>query len=287
MNFLETIVDQEAWLRLGSFVGVLALLALAERLWPARGDSAPARRQVANFGLVAIDTALLRIAFPVLAVVLAAGVHARGGGLLGTVDWPSWLEITMAVLLFDAAIYAQHRALHLIPVLWRLHRVHHTDTAFDVTTGVRFHPFEIALSMAIKLGLILLMGPHPAAVVIFEILLSAASLFTHADFAFGRTLERFVRAVIVTPSMHRVHHSVVRRETDSNYGFLLSLWDRLFGSYRERAEQSERSMPIGLAEWRDPAALGFVALLLQPFRETPPAPTEDLPDTGETHNGIR
>ncbi len=288
MSSLDFIVSNEATLRLGGFILVLLALLIAERLWPARGDGRPARRQSANLGLVLIDTAVVRLIFPLIAVVLAVQVYARGGGLFGAFDWPLWLEIVLAVLIFDAAIYWQHRLLHLIPLLWPLHRVHHSDVAIDVTTGVRFHPLEIVLSMLIKLGLVVLLGAHPAAVVVFEILLSAASLFTHADFAFPSRVERAMRVVIVTPSMHRTHHSVRREETDSNYGFLLSVWDRLFGSYRVRSAEPERSMPIGLPQWRDPAALGLGALLLQPFRPAPPpsttgqdashtAPRKDIP----------
>lgn len=272
MSYVEAVVSYEATLRLGAFTLVLALLAVAERVWPARGDTRPARRQLSNLALVAIDTALLRVAFPLLAVALAISVHVHGGGLFGLLDWPLWLEMLLAVLVLDAAIYWQHRLLHLIPLLWPLHRVHHSDVAIDVTTGVRFHPLEIGLSMLVKLGLVVALGAHPAAVVIFEILLSAASLFTHADFAFPPRVERAMRAVVVTLSMHRIHHSVRREETDSNYGFLLSAWDRLFGSYRARAAAPERSMPVGLPQWRDPAALGLAALLLQPFRRAPRPP---------------
>ena len=268
-DFATLLVDNEAMLRLGAFAVVLLLLAVAERRWPARGDARAARRQAANLGLVVIDTLMLRVAFPLLAVALAGQVHGRGGGLFGMLDWPPWLAIPLAVLIFDAAIYWQHRLLHLVPPLWRLHRVHHSDIAFDVTTGVRFHPFEIALSMAIKLALVVALGPHPAAVVIFELLLSATSLFTHADFAFPARVERALRAVVVTPSMHRIHHSVRREETDSNYGFNLSLWDRVFGSYRACPAGHERSMPLGVPQWRDPATLGLGALLVQPFRQTP------------------
>lgn len=277
MSLLERVTEHEATLRLGGFVLVLLLLVVAERLWPARGDSRAAPRQLANLSLVAIDTALLRLAFPLLAVALAIRVHASGGGAFGAIDWPLWLELPLALLLLDAAIYWQHRLSHRIPLLWRLHRVHHSDIAFDVTTGVRFHPFEIGLSMAIKLGLVAALGPHPAAVVMFEVLLSAASLFTHADFAFPARVERPLRALIVTPSMHRIHHSVRREETDSNYGFSLSLWDRVFGSYRARAAEPERSMPLGLPSWRDARSLGLVALLLQPFRQTPEAPVGGEP----------
>ncbi len=269
MSAFDFILDHEAALRLACFAAVLVALAIAERTWPARGDAKPARRQLANLGLVVIDTALLRLAFPLIAVALAIQVHARGGGLFGAIEAPLWIEIVLAFLLFDLAIYWQHRLLHTIPLLWPLHRVHHSDTSFDVTTGVRFHPLEIALSMAIKLGLVVVLGPHPVAVVIFELVLSATSLLTHADFALPPRLDRALRWLIVTPSMHRIHHSVHREETDSNYSFNLSLWDRVFGSYRVHPAQPERRMPIGLLQWRDPAALGLWSLLLQPFRRPP------------------
>lgn len=266
---MELIIEHEALLRLLGFVLVLGVLLLAERHWPFRGDARPARRQLSNAGLALINAALLRVAFPLLAVVLAIGIHARGGGLFGLLDWPLWLEIAAAVLLFDLAIYWQHRLLHAIPWLWPLHRVHHSDTAFDVTTGIRFHPLEIALSMAVKLGLVVVLGPHPVAVVLFEVWLSAGSLFTHADIALPPRVERVVRAVLVTPSMHRIHHSVLREETDSNYGFNLSLWDRVFRSYRARSSRPPRSMPIGLNAWRDATELSLPALLIQPFRVVP------------------
>lgn len=272
------LMEHEATLRLGSFVVVLAVLAIAERAWPARGDARPARRQLANLTLMVVNTGVLRLAFPVLAAALALSVHARGGGLFGLLALPGWLEVLLTVLVMDAAIYWQHRLLHVIPVLWRMHRVHHTDLGFDVTLGVRFHPLEMAFSMLMKLGLIMLLGPPAVGVVLFEILLAAASLFTHADFAFPARVERWVRAVVVTPSMHRTHHSVLRMETDSNYGFLLSAWDRIFGSYTRNPTRPEREMPIGLLGWRVPATLRLPALLLQPFRGEPsagPPPSAD------------
>lgn len=277
MSNLDFIVANEGALRLGAFLGLLLLFALIERRWSARGDSRPARRQLSNLALVALDTILLRLAFPVLAVALAADVHASGGGLFGWLPAPTWFEVVLALLLLDVALYTQHRLMHRWPLLWRLHRVHHSDTGFDVTTGVRFHPLEIAVSMTIKLGLVLALGPHPAAVVLFEILLSSSSLFTHSDFAFSPAVDRVVRRLVVTPSMHRIHHSVLREETDSNYGFNLSCWDRLFGSYRDRPARPERSMPIGLAEWRDPRELRVIALLLQPFLRVPAQPTTTQP----------
>lgn len=267
----DVLLEHEASLRLGGFLVALAVLVVVERLWPARGDSRLAHRQWSNTLLVVIDTVLLRLMFPLIAVAFAFEVHARGGGAFGALAWPDWLEFILAILAFDFLVYWQHRLLHVLRWLWPMHRVHHSDIAFDVSTGVRFHPLEVVLSMALKLGLVWLLGPHPAAVLVFAILLSAASLFTHADFAFPAPMDRVLRWFVVTPSMHRTHHSIVRVETDSNYGFLLSLWDRIFGSYRAHAMDSERCMPIGVPEWREAGELGIGALLLQPFRR-PPTP---------------
>lgn len=282
----DWVVAHEATLRLSAFAAVLGALALAERAWPTRGDARPARRQLSNLGLVLLDTALLRVAFPVLAVALAVAVHARGGGVFGWLAWPPWVAGVVAFVLLDAAVYWQHRLMHRVPVLWRFHRVHHTDTRFDVSTGVRFHPGEIALSMGLKLALVAMLGAPPAAIVVFEVCLAAASLWTHADLALPPRIDRALRRIMVTPSMHRLHHSTVVAETNSNYGFQLSLWDRVFRSYRNAPTGDERSMPIGLAEWRDPAALGLVALLLQPFRAVPTAPEAraDAPRSPRRHD---
>lgn len=257
----------EAAIRLGAFGAVLALLLLAQWRWPARGDGRPSRRQAVNLGMVLLGTAVLRFGFPVLAVGWAVAVH--GGGLFGRLPWPAWLEFALAVLLLDLTLYWQHRLMHQVPLLWRLHRVHHCDTSFDVTTGVRFHPLEIALSMGLKLGVITLLGPHPAAVLVFEVLLSLGSLFTHTDIAFPKQFDRPVRWLFVTPSMHRIHHSTWRRETDSNYGFHLSVWDRLFRSYTAEPREDERRMPVGLKAWREPSDQRLVSLLLNPFRAEP------------------
>jgi sterol desaturase/sphingolipid hydroxylase (fatty acid hydroxylase superfamily) len=258
----------EALVRLAAFGGLLFVLLAAQWKWPARGDGRPARRQLVNFGLVLVGTGALRFGFPVLAVAWA--VQMQGGGLFGWLAWPAWLAIPTAVLLLDLAIYWQHRLMHTWPLLWRLHRVHHCDTAFDVTTGVRFHPLELALSMGIKLGLITLLGPDPVAVLAFEVLLSLGALFTHTDIALPRSLDTRLRWLFVTPSMHRIHHSTRRIETDSNYGFHLSVWDRLFGSYTAAPVEDERRMPIGLEDWRAPRDQGLVSLLLNPFRAPGP-----------------
>lgn len=263
MNFL---LENEAAIRLGGFGAALALLGLLQWRFSLRGDSRPARRQLINFALVVIDTLLLRLAFPVLAVAFAASVHASGTGLLGAVEAPFWLEFTFAVLALDLAIYWQHRLFHKIPLFWRFHRVHHADRGFDLSTGVRFHPVEIALSMLIKFAIIWLVGAHPAAVLVFEIVLNLGSLWTHTDLALPARIDRRLRWLIVTPSMHRIHHSTLRRETDSNYGFHLSIWDRLFASYTKNPERPEKTMPIGLDQYPRDEDQTLTALLLNPFR---------------------
>jgi sterol desaturase/sphingolipid hydroxylase (fatty acid hydroxylase superfamily) len=275
MNFAGWMIANEAGLRLLAFAAVLATLALAERAWPARGDARPSRRQGHNIGLVIIDTALLRLAFPVLAVALAVSLEESGAGVLNRLGWSPWISVPLAVLALDLAIYWQHRLMHRIPLLWRMHRVHHSDLAMDVTTGVRFHPFEIALSMGIKLALIALLGAPALAVVIFELALSLGSLFTHTDIALPARLDRRLRRVLVTPSMHRIHHSTLREETDSNYGFHLSVWDRLFGSYTAQPKRPERTMPLGIEAFREHDDQRLLALLWQPFKNPPRRP----PDT--------
>jgi len=263
MNFL---LAHETAFRLGGFFAALVLLGWLQWRFSLRGDSRPARRQLTNIALVVIDTLVLRLAFPVLAVAFAASMHASGAGLLGAVEAPFWLEFALAVLALDLAIYWQHRLFHKIPVFWRFHRVHHADRAFDLTTGVRFHPLEIALSMLIKLGVIGLVGAHPAAVLVFELVLNLGSLWTHTDVALPSRLDRWLRRLVVTPSMHRIHHSTLRQETDSNYGFHLSIWDRLFGSYKRNPKRPEKTMPIGLDEFPRPEDQTLTALLLNPFR---------------------
>jgi len=263
MNFL---LENDATIRLGSFGAALVLLGLLQWRFSFRGDGRPARRQLTNAALVVIDTLVLRLAFPVLAVAFAASVQSSGTGVFSAVEAPFWLEFTLAVLALDLAIYWQHRLFHKIPLFWRFHRVHHADRAFDLTTGVRFHPAEIALSMLIKFGVIWLLGAHPAAVLVFEIVLNLGSLWTHTDLALPTRVDRRLRWLFVTPSMHRIHHSTLRQETDSNYGFHLSIWDRLFASYTKDPQRPEKIMPIGLDQYRSDDDQTLTALLLNPFR---------------------
>ncbi len=265
-EWANALVLNEGALRLGAFAGVLALLLALQWLRPLRGDGRGQRRQATNLLLIALDTVLLRLAFPVLAVGLAMQLEANGFGLLPALGLPFWLDCVLAVLLLDLAIYWQHRLMHVLPLLWRLHRLHHSDTGFDVTTGLRFHPFEMALSLVYKLAVVAALGAPALAVLVFELLLSIGALFTHADFALPPALDRRLRWLLVTPSMHRIHHSTWRPETDSNYGFHLSVWDRLFGSYRAHPRAPEAHMPIGLEYFRSSREQTLPSLLLQPFR---------------------
>jgi sterol desaturase/sphingolipid hydroxylase (fatty acid hydroxylase superfamily) len=276
----DWLLGHEAAVRLGAFLGVLALLLIAQRLWPRRAVPGGWRRSATNVALVLIDTALLRVAFPLLAFDLAVRLQASGGGLLHGL--PNLAGAVLGVLLLDLAIYWQHRLLHAVPWLWRLHRVHHADTGFDVTTALRFHPLEIALSMGVKLAVIALLGIAPLAVVVFEVALSVGALFTHANIGLPVALDRRLRWLFVTPDMHRIHHSWHRDETDSNFGFHLSLWDRLFASYRAQPRDGQRDMTIGLHEFRAPADQSLIALLLNPFRRRTAAGPQPPPgrDTG-------
>lgn len=270
-EWANVLLANEGPLRLVAFAGVLSLLLVLQWLRPLRGDGRGQRRQATNLLLIALDTLLLRLAFPVLAVGLALQLEGQGVGLLPQLGLPFWPDCVIAVLLLDLAIYWQHRLMHVVPLLWRLHRLHHSDTGFDVTTGLRFHPFEMALSMVYKLAVLTALGAPALAVLVFELLLSIGALFTHADFALPPALDRRLRWLLVTPSMHRIHHSTWRPETDSNYGFHLSLWDRLFGSYREAPRAPETVMPIGLEYFRTRHEQTLPSLLLQPFRPQPPS----------------
>jgi sterol desaturase/sphingolipid hydroxylase (fatty acid hydroxylase superfamily) len=270
------LIGHEAVVRLTAFFGILGLVMLLQWRFPLRGDGRLARRQAVNIGLVLVGTALLRLGMPVLAVGWAIEVQTRGLGVLPWLALPGWAAFVTAVLLLDMVIYFQHRMFHRLPWLWRLHRVHHSDPSFDVSTGVRFHPVELMVSLLIKLSAIAILGAPPVAVLVFELLLSVGALLTHADVALPRRIDHRLRWLLVTPSMHRIHHSPLRIETDSNYGFHLSIWDRLFRSYRQHPTEAERTMTIGLDEWRDPASQGLWALLRQPV-ERPGAASRRIP----------
>lgn len=263
---LENVLSHEPQLRLGIFLSVFALLLIGQKFRPRRDMQLALPRTLTNVGMVVIGTLLLRVAFPLLAFDLALRVESAESGLAGAL--PYWAAVVAGVILLDLVIYWQHRLIHKIPLLWRLHRVHHADTEFDVTTAVRFHPVEIALSMAIKLAIIALLGMPALAVLIFEVLLSAGALFTHANLRLPEGFERRLRWLVVTPEMHRIHHSVHPDETNSNFGFHLSLWDRVFKSYRDDPRDGHTTMQIGLHEYRDQREQTLWAMLLNPFRSS-------------------
>jgi len=218
-----------------------------------------------------VDTILLRTVPPMItAVGVAALAHARGWGVLGAlVSLPTWLDVVLSVVVLDLALYLQHRLFHAVPALWRLHRVHHTDPELDVTTGVRFHPVEMLLSVGFKAGGVVVLGPPVVAVVLFEVLLNAGSLFSHANLRLPATVDRLLRAVLVTPDMHRVHHSANPMETNTNFGFTLSWWDRLLGTYRGQPKSGHDAMAIGVEGFAAHAVLSLYRLLIQPLLKEP------------------
>jgi sterol desaturase/sphingolipid hydroxylase (fatty acid hydroxylase superfamily) len=214
-----------------------------------------------------LDTVLVRLLFPTTAVGLALVAEAQGWGLFHALALPIWVSVPLAVLALDLAIYLQHVLFHAVPALWRLHRMHHADLEFDVTTGARFHPIEILLSMGIKLGVVAALGAPAVAVLAFEVLLNATSMFNHSNVRMPAWLDRVVRWIVVTPDMHRVHHSIAVRETNSNFGFNLPWWDRLFGTYRDQPAAGHEAMTLGIEQFRDPAEQRLDHMLTQPFRD--------------------
>jgi sterol desaturase/sphingolipid hydroxylase (fatty acid hydroxylase superfamily) len=262
-------MEHELVWRLGVFLGLFALLATLEVLAPRRVPAQPrSTRWFTNMSIMVLDTLALRalaIALPFLAIGAAMDAGRMGWGLFNALDWPLWVEVVLAILILDLAIWAQHLVTHKVPMLWRFHRVHHADRDFDVTTALRFHPVEILASMLLKIGLVYLLGPAALAVLLFEIILNGTAMFNHSNLRLPLWLDRAVRLILVTPDMHRVHHSIHRHEHDSNYGFALSVWDRIFRTYRPKPEAGQDLMTVGL-EWQDerPSRLGWALML--PFR---------------------
>ncbi|WP_296493126.1 sterol desaturase family protein [Rhodoferax sp.] len=268
MEFEQFVLSNEPVIRMGFFVGVFVLVALWELVAPQRPLTASkALRWSSNLGLVILNTVLLRLMFPLAAVGMAAFGAANGWGLLNHFNVPFWLAVPLAVIAMDFVIWLQHVMVHAVPVLWRLHRVHHADPDYDLTTGARFHPLEIMLSMLIKIATIAVLGPPVLAVLIFEVVLNAAAMFNHGNIRLPVGLDHALRWVIVTPDMHRVHHSVEEDETNSNFGFNLPWWDRLFGTYREQPRAGQLGMTIGIHGHNDPREVARLdGMLLMPFR---------------------
>jgi len=267
MNINDWVMDYEKPLRLGFFIGIFAIMAIWEVLAPCRALTVSKLvRWGNNLGLVAINTILLRWLFPAAAVGIAALAGEQHWGLLNYHPLPFWMSVVIAVLALDFVVYLQHVMVHAIPALWRLHRVHHADPDFDVTTGARFHPIEIVLSMLIKFAAIMVIGPPVVAVVIFEILLNGTAMFNHSNVSLPPTVDRVLRWFLVTPDMHRVHHSVYDDETNSNFGFNLPWWDRLFGTYRAQPREGQQGMTIGIHHYTDPKQVSWLpGMLALPF----------------------
>ena len=262
----DLILDNEPVIRLGFFAGVLILVAAWEAARPRRARSFSRwLRWPSNFAMVAFNTIVLRLLFPAAAVGMAWLAQERGWGLFNNLELPAALAIVISVVALDLLIYLQHVMFHAVPALWRLHRMHHADLDFDVTTGARFHPIEIVLSMLIKLAAVAVLGAPAVAVVIFEVLLNATAMFNHGNLRLPEGVDRFLRLVVVTPDMHRVHHSIVPAEANSNFGFNLPWWDRLLGTYRAQPAAGHEAMTIGIEQFRTPKDLRLDRLLVQPF----------------------
>ncbi len=264
---LQSVVRHAMVLRLGMFFGILMVMILLELALPRRALSLPRpRRWGSNLGIVFLNSALLRLLLPVAATGFALLAAGRGWGLFNMLAVAPWVAVLASVILLDFAIYLQHIMFHAVPALWRLHRMHHADLDFDVTTGARFHPVEILLSMLIKFAVIALIGAPAAAVVIFEVVLNATAMFNHGNVRLPLGLDRVLRLLIVTPDMHRVHHSIEDHEANSNFGFNLSLWDRLLGTYKNQPDAGHDGMTIGIRDYRKPKLVNDLpGMLILPF----------------------
>lgn len=257
----------EAAIRLGVFLGVLAAMLLAERLFRRAPRPLGWRRWPSNLAMPVIGSVLVRLVAPAGAVGAAFWAESHGVGLLPWLGVPGWVAVPLCVLLLDLLIYAQHRVFHEVPVLWRLHRMHHADPEMDATTGLRFHPLEILLSLAIKVAAVVALGAPPVAVLIFEVVLNATAMFNHAAIRLPARIEPWVRAVLVTPEMHLTHHSEAKAETNSCYGFCLSWWDRIFGTYRAAPAAGLDGVVLGVPGYRAAPDQRLDRLLLQPLRD--------------------
>jgi sterol desaturase/sphingolipid hydroxylase (fatty acid hydroxylase superfamily) len=260
------LLENEPLIRMACFVGILAAMVLWEVSSPRRRRELPrSLRWTGNLGIVVIDAVLLRLVFPVVAVGLAVLAEERGWGLFNVLATPWWLAFVASILVLDFVIYLQHVMFHAVPGFWRLHRMHHADLEFDVTTGLRFHPLEILLSMLVKLAVVAALGPPAIAVLVFEVLLNGTSMFNHGNVRIPARIDRVLRWFVVTPDMHRVHHSIHRNETNSNFGFNLPWWDRLLGTYRAQPRDGHEGMTIGIEQFRTRRDLRLDRMLIQPL----------------------
>ncbi len=260
----------EVLIRVSAFLGVLGVMASWEVLVPRRRlTMSKARRWIANLSVVVINAVIIRLLFAAGAVGAARLATEQNWGLLNHAAWPIWIEMVLGVIALDFTLYLQHVMFHAVPLFWRFHMMHHADMDCDVTTGLRFHPIEVILSMLIKFAAIAVLGPSPQAVVAFEVLLNATSMFNHGNVRIPTSFDRVLRWVIVTPDMHRIHHSILPQETNTNFGFNLPWWDRLLGTYRPQPEGGHEGMTLGLKQFRNPARLTLMGMLLLPFTGMP------------------
>ncbi|HBH60396.1 MAG TPA: fatty acid hydroxylase [Nitrospiraceae bacterium] len=265
-------MEKDAVIRLGFFFGVLIIMAIWELMWPRRVlTMSKLSRWLSNLGIVLLDNVLIRILFPVLVIGLAAMGQENKWGLLNNIQLPYWMSVGLGVLALDLVVYLQHLMFHAVPVIWRLHMMHHADLDIDVTTGLRFHPLEIIISMFIKLSTVAALGPSVLTVLIFEVTLNATAMFNHSNVKMPFHVDRLLRLLVVTPDMHRVHHSVTIRETNSNFGFNFPWWDRMFGTYRAQPVAGHEGMTIGLSQFRDPKRNNLFRMLILPFVGDPGA----------------
>ena len=262
----ESIQAHEPVIRLSFFLGIFAVMALWEAVAPRRKRTfSRLTRWPNNIGIVVFNTVVLRVLFPTAAVGLALAAEANGWGLFNALPVPALLAVVLSVAIMDFAIYLQHVLVHAVPVLWRLHRMHHADLDFDVTTGARFHPIEIVISMGIKLMVVSALGAPALAILVFEVILNATAMFNHGNVRIPNNVDRVLRWIVVTPDMHRVHHSVIPEETNSNFGFNLPWWDRLFGTYAAQPQGGHGAMAIGIEQFREGRDLRLDRMLVQPF----------------------
>ena len=263
---LNDLLANEHWIRIAMFAGIFAVMAIWEYVAPRRARAVSrSARWSANLGIVVLNSLVVRFLLPTTVVGFATAMEAQGAGLLHMVEWPDWVTFVVAIVLLDLAIYFQHVLFHAVPTLWRLHRMHHADVDVDVTNGLRFHPIEILLSALIKMGVIAALGTPAAAVVVFEVLLNGLAMFNHSNVNIPGRAERVLRWLLVTPDMHRIHHSWHAKEHNSNFGFNLSLWDRIFGTHIQYPQEGQKNMVLGLRSWREPQWQRLDQMLLQPF----------------------
>lgn len=283
---MDFLLRHEVAIRLVAFVAIFALMATWEALAPRRARSASrVRRWPGNLGIVALNTIVVRIVVPGSAVAVALAVETQQAGLLHSVALPPWLAIVLGLVLLDLAIYLQHVLFHAVPTLWRLHRLHHADTDVDATNGLRFHPLEIVLSMLVKFAVIAALGPPAVAVLLFEVGLNALAVFNHSNVHIAPRIDRLLRWVVVTPDMHRIHHSWLRAEHDRNFGFNLTWWDRLFGTYRADPQDGQLAMTLGLPYLREPRWQRLDHMLVQPWVTAPTTPDAASSSAQQPSNG--